>query len=187
VGSGELAGGRIPAAGGRRPSWGVPRSGSSNRRLMAAGAANDVPFGRVRTPAAGRRLPGSRGRIRKGTFPEAVGGRLDRELVCVQTIFVLRIGKPLFARPAAAAFRAVGSGRASRFPPCRRHVTMRCVNCDAVFAWVVDSSGKVRCPGCGSTFVPKARRPGGNGWPRGEAAHEGVSREAPSSTLRNGS
>ena len=91
----------------------------------------------------------------------------EKTIGCPRCKGPLRDGKPSDSTRTDAEFatrtlRATkrelppGSAEASRvIPPEAVKVTLRCVICDHSFGEFLDSTGRVRCPACHTTFLPK--------------------------------
>jgi hypothetical protein len=85
--------------------------------------------------------PRCKGPLREGKPSEST--RTDAEFA-TQVLKSVKAGVPPASKPPARVA-----------PPSGRRVQAICVICDAVFEGAVDSTGRLRCPSCNSTFTPR--------------------------------
>jgi hypothetical protein len=90
-----------------------------------------------------------------------------KEVLCPRCKAPLREGKPTGSTRADAEFatkvlKIVKAEMPREIPPATRvisppakRVNAICVVCDAVFEGALDSTGRLRCPTCNSTFAPR--------------------------------
>lgn len=85
----------------------------------------------------------------------------SKQVLCPRCKNPLREGKPsdstrTDAELATQVLKAVKADLPpAPKPPSSRHVNALCVICEAVFEGAVDSTGRIRCPSCNSSFTPR--------------------------------
>jgi uncharacterized protein YbaR (Trm112 family) len=115
--------------------------GKQQKRLMSCPTCRLSYTVLSRTQGKDVRCPRCKGPLREGKPSEST--RTDAE-------FATRILPAAKVEPAPVAKPA-----ARVAPPPARRVTAICVICDAVFEGAIDSTGRLRCPSCNSTFTPR--------------------------------
>jgi uncharacterized protein YbaR (Trm112 family) len=115
--------------------------GKQQKRLMSCPACR-LSF-TVLSLSQGKQVPCPRckGPLREGKPSEST--RTDAEFA-TRVLQAAKTEAPPAAKPVTRVI-----------PPSARRVTAICVICDAVFEGAVDSTGRLRCPSCNSTFTPR--------------------------------